>query len=42
MKLSKEEWIVFGICLVLLFTVVYFDFPKNHPITVPQLVDFTM
>jgi hypothetical protein len=42
MKLSKEEWIVFGICLVLLFAVVYFDFPQNDPIPVPQLVDFNL
>jgi hypothetical protein len=42
MKLSKEEWIVFGICLVLLFAAVYFDYPKNLPQSVPQLVDFEM
>jgi len=40
MKLSKEEWIVFGICLVLIAAVAYFDFPKNQPQTVPQMVDF--
>tara|TARA_R100000005_G_C4839624_1_gene111741 strand:- start:116 stop:244 length:129 start_codon:yes stop_codon:yes gene_type:complete len=42
MKLSKEEWIILGICLVLLFAVVYFDFPKNDPLGIPQLVDFEM
>jgi len=42
MKLSREEWVILGICLVLLFAVIYFDFPKNDPIGIPQLVDFEL